>query len=93
MPHLATLKGKMPPYAWTWLDNRDYDGWRRKFEALRDADLDGYFLWCWESDLTPRRWPPPRESFDRRQNLPVAVDEWTPLKYSGSAPVRCRRRG
>ena len=53
MPHLATLKGKMPPYAWTWLDNRDYDGWRRKFEALRDADLDGYFLWCWESDLTP----------------------------------------
>ena len=53
MPHLATLKGKMPLYAWTWLDNRDYDGWRRKFEALRDADLDGYFLWCWESDLTP----------------------------------------
>ena len=53
MPHLAGLKGKMPLYAWTWLDNRDYDGWRRKFEALRQADLDGYFLWCWEGDLTP----------------------------------------
>ena len=53
MPHLAALKGKMPLYAWTWLDNRDHDGWRRKFEAIRENDLDGYFLWCWESDLTP----------------------------------------
>lgn len=53
IPHLAALKGKMPLYAWTWLDNRDYDGWRRKFAALRENGLDGYFLWCWESDLTP----------------------------------------
>lgn len=53
MPHLAALKGKLPLYAWTWLDNRDHDGWRRKFAALRESDLDGYFLWCWESDLTP----------------------------------------
>lgn len=52
MPHLAGLAGKMPLYAWTWLDNRDYQGWRRKFEALRESNLDGYFLWCWESDLT-----------------------------------------
>ena len=53
MPHLAALRGKMPLYAWTWLDNRDHDGWRRKFAALRESGLDGYFLWCWESDLTP----------------------------------------
>ncbi len=54
MPHLAGLKGTMPLYAWTWLDNRDTDGWRRKFDVLRENDLDGYFLWCWESDLTPK---------------------------------------
>jgi len=52
MPHLAGLTGKMPLYAWTWLDNRDYDGWRRKIDAVRENNLDGYFLWCWEFDLT-----------------------------------------
>jgi hypothetical protein len=52
MPHLAGLKGRVPLHAWTWLDNRDHNGWRRKIAALHENNLDGYCLWAWESDLT-----------------------------------------
>ena len=42
-------------YPWIWLHYRDLDDLRGKVNALDTHGFAGYFLWCWEQDLTTER--------------------------------------
>jgi hypothetical protein len=41
-----------PVYPYLWLYGGDLAGLREKLAAVRDVGWDGFFLWCWDSDLT-----------------------------------------
>jgi hypothetical protein len=41
-----------PVYPYVWLYGGDLAALRAKLAAVRAAGWDGFFLWCWDSDLT-----------------------------------------
>ena len=55
MKHLEAFSGTLPMYPWIWLHYGDLDDLRGKVNALDAHGFDGYFLWCWEQDLTTER--------------------------------------
>jgi hypothetical protein len=50
-PRLAPLRGRsLHPYL--WLYGGDVESFAAKRRALERNGLDGFFLWCWSTDLT-----------------------------------------
>lgn len=47
----GNVAGK-PVYPYLWLYGGDLDGLRAKLAAVSESGWDGFFLWCWDSDLT-----------------------------------------
>jgi hypothetical protein len=50
-PRLDALRGR-PLYPYIWLYGGDVDSFAAKRRALERNGLEGFFLWCWSSDLT-----------------------------------------
>jgi hypothetical protein len=51
-PHLDDRLAGRPVYPYVWLYGADLAALRMKLAAVKDAGWDGFFLWCWDSDLT-----------------------------------------
>jgi hypothetical protein len=51
-PYLYDRLAGKPVYPYVWLYGGDLAALRVKLAAVKDAGWDGFFLWCWDSDLT-----------------------------------------
>ena len=52
LPLLDSLFSSTPLHPYVWLYGHDLRGLEEKLAALRSHGLDGFFLWCWDRDLT-----------------------------------------
>jgi hypothetical protein len=52
MRHIGLLRGKVAIYPYIWQYNQDLAGLKAKMAALREQGFEGFFLWCWDRDLT-----------------------------------------
>jgi hypothetical protein len=52
LPLLDSLIGRKPLHPYVWLYGGDVRGLQEKMAALEAAGFEGWFLWCWDSDLT-----------------------------------------
>ena len=50
--HIEPLRGKVPVHPYIWQYTRDLAGLKAKIAALREQGFEGFFLWCWDRDLT-----------------------------------------
>jgi hypothetical protein len=50
-PRLASLRGR-PLHPYLWLYGGDVESFAAKRRALERNGLEGFFLWCWSTDLT-----------------------------------------
>jgi hypothetical protein len=51
-PLLDSLRGHKPLHPYVWLYEHDLGGLEDKLAALRAQGFEGFFLWCWDRDLT-----------------------------------------
>ena len=52
MKHLQAVVGRLPTYPWIWFHYQDLEELKLKMSAVNAQGFDGYFLWCWEPNLT-----------------------------------------
>jgi hypothetical protein len=50
--HIEPLRGKVPVHPYIWQYNQDLAGLKAKIATLREQGFEGFFLWCWDRDLT-----------------------------------------
>jgi hypothetical protein len=50
--HIGSLRGRIPVHPYIWLYNQDLAGLKAKIAALREQGFEGFFLWCWDRDMT-----------------------------------------
>jgi hypothetical protein len=50
--HIEALRRRVPVHPYIWQYNQDLAGLKAKIVALGAQGLDGFFLWCWDRDLT-----------------------------------------
>jgi hypothetical protein len=50
--HVDGRVSKKPVHPYLWLYGGDLEGLRAKRKAVEQCGWDGFFLWCWDSDLT-----------------------------------------
>jgi hypothetical protein len=51
-PLLDSLRGRKPLHPYVWLYGNDLRGLEEKVAAARGEGFEGFFLWCWDRDLT-----------------------------------------
>ena len=51
-PLLDSLRGRRPLHPYVWLYGNDLGGLDNKLAAVRSEGFEGFFLWCWDRDLT-----------------------------------------
>jgi hypothetical protein len=51
-PFLDLVLGRTPLHPYVWLYGNDLRGLEAKLAAVRAEGLEGFFLWCWDRDLT-----------------------------------------
>jgi hypothetical protein len=52
MRHIGTLRSRVPVHPYIWQYNHDLAGLKTKIAALSEQGFEGFFLWCWDRDLT-----------------------------------------
>jgi hypothetical protein len=52
MRHIEGLRSRVPLYPYIWQYDHDLAGLAAKVAALGAQGFAGFFLWCWERDLT-----------------------------------------